>query len=191
MVIPDGTKRIGDNWFYVSEVKSVAIPASVEEIGVNAFCACEYLKHVGIEENGWLRTIGDYAFCRCRNLARVHLPKKLEKIGVGCFSYSGLEEAILPESAREVGAEAFFKCKHLKTAQLNDGLQTLGTREVVNGRECEGEVFLGSALESIRLPSTLKRIESMTFSCCENLRSIDILSGVECIGEKCFTDSRI
>ena len=191
MVIPDSIKRIGDHWFYGGEVESVAIPAGVEEIGVNAFCACEYLRHVGIEENGWLRTIGDYAFCRCRNLAKVHFPKKLEKIGVGCFSYSGLEEAVLPESAKAVGAEAFFKCKQLTTAQLNEGLQKLGTKEVVNGRECEGEVFLGSALESIRLPSTLRRIEYRTFSCCESLRSIEIPSGVECIGEKCFADSRI
>ena len=121
----------------------------------------------------------------------MHLPKKLEKIGFGCFSYSGLEGVILPESAREVCAEAFYRCEYLRSVQLNEGLQKLGAKEVVNGRECEGEVFLGSALESIRLPSTLKRIEYRTFSCCENLRSIDIPSGVECIGEKCFTDSRI
>ena len=113
----------------------------------------------------------------------MHFPKKLGKIGVGCFSYSGLEEVILPESVRKVGAGAFYRCEYLRSVQLNEGLQKLGAKEVVNGRECEGEVFFGSALESIRLSSTLKRIEYRTFNCCEYLRSIEIPSGVECIGE--------
>ena len=32
-VIPEGAERIGNHWFWGSEVKSVVIPASVREIG--------------------------------------------------------------------------------------------------------------------------------------------------------------
>ena len=47
--------------------------------------------------------------------------------------------------------------------QLNERLERLGPKEVSNGLEYEGEVFYGTAIESIRLPSTLKRIEKETF----------------------------
>ena len=187
----------------------MVIPASVKEIEVGAFCWCSYLRTVTFkkgsdletgEENAsrgcksspeGLKSIDGQAFSHCYRLKHIQLPSRLQRIRGGCFSQSGLCEIIFPESAREVGAEAFYRCEYLRSVQLNEGLQKLGAKEVVNGRECEGEVFLGSALESIRLPSTLKRIEYRTFSCCGNLRSIEIPSGVECIGEKCFTDSRI
>ena len=64
--------------------------------------------------------------------------------------------------------------------QLNEGLEKLGRY-----------AFHYSGIESIRLPSTLKRIEVMTFYHCKNLRSVDIPNGVEYIGKECFQKSRI
>ena len=42
-VIPEGVARIGNHWFWESEVESVTIPASVREIGADAFCNCRSL----------------------------------------------------------------------------------------------------------------------------------------------------
>ena len=64
--------------------------------------------------------------------------------------------------------------------QLNEGLETLGRL-----------AFYGSAIESIRLPSTLKKLEAEMFSGCTDLRSINIPSGVEHIEENCFKNSGI
>ena len=75
--------------------------------------------------------------------------------------------------------------------QLNEGLERLGAKEVINGKEYEGGAFAGTALESIRLPSTLKRIEAEMFYSCENLKSVDVPDGVELIGESCFKGSGI
>ena len=75
--------------------------------------------------------------------------------------------------------------------QLNEGLEKLGEEEPIDGSACRGEAFRDTAIESIRLPSTLKRIEYRAFNCCESLRSIEIPSGVECIGERCFCESGI
>ena len=63
---------------------------------------------------------------------------------------------------------------------------SLGEKEVVGRKEVEGGVFVKSAIRSIRLPSTLKRVEAMTFLNCENLKNITMPSGVEYIGEACF-----
>ena len=57
MVIPDGVEKIGNHWFCGSEIESVEIPASVKEIGVDAFFRCKNLKSVVFAENGKLEKI--------------------------------------------------------------------------------------------------------------------------------------
>ena len=44
VVIPEGTERIGNCWFWGSEIKSVVVPVSVREIGADAFYGCKNLK---------------------------------------------------------------------------------------------------------------------------------------------------
>ena len=51
IVIPEGVKRIGNHWFWGSEVESVEIPASAKEIGADAFCNCKNLKSVTLAED--------------------------------------------------------------------------------------------------------------------------------------------
>ena len=46
IVIPDGVERIGNHWFYGTDVESVMVPASVREIGTQAFYNCKSLKRV-------------------------------------------------------------------------------------------------------------------------------------------------
>ena len=64
--------------------------------------------------------------------------------------------------------------------QLNEGLEKLGRY-----------AFHYSGIESIRLPSTLKRLETNTFENCKNLKRIEIPNGVEYIGKECFEGSGI
>ena len=75
--------------------------------------------------------------------------------------------------------------------QLNEGLEELGEKEVISGDEWKGAVFAWSAIETITLPSTLKRLEYQTFWYCKNLKRIEIPNGIEYIGEECFRDSGI
>lgn len=74
---------------------------------------------------------------------------------------------------------------------LNEGLQTLGAKEIVGEWKYEGRAFAGSTLASIKLPSTLKRIEACTFSSCNCLKNIEFPCGVEYIGRACFSNSGI
>ena len=91
-------------------------------------------------------------------------------IGVEAFRESGLKSITLPQSVKEVGAYAFYKCGQLQTVKLNEGLETLGARELVNRQELEGYVFAETWIESIQIPSTLKVIQRNTFSNCKHLR---------------------
>lgn len=44
VAIPNGIEKIGDRWFAGSSVESVRVPASVREIGKEAFYLCRDLK---------------------------------------------------------------------------------------------------------------------------------------------------
>lgn len=76
---------------------------------------------------------------------------------------------MLPVSLRIISQEAFYKCESLKTVTLNEGLTSLGTEEYEeDGKPWRG-VFEESALESIELPSTLRRIEYDAFTNCKGI----------------------
>lgn len=64
--------------------------------------------------------------------------------------------------------------------QLNEGLN-----------EIRESAFDHCAIESILLPSKLKRIESWAFYKCDDLKCVEIPNGVESIGKECFQFSRI
>ena len=46
VTIPDGVERIGSYWFWGCGIESVEIPASVKEVGREAFRRCRRLKKV-------------------------------------------------------------------------------------------------------------------------------------------------
>ena len=69
---------------------------------------------------------------------------------------------------------------------MNEGLQTLGAKERVKTKEVIGSCFASSALESVKLPSTLKVIEHATFADCKNLKAVEFSEGLETIGVQAF-----
>lgn len=120
----------------------MTIPASVREIGTDAFCNCKNLKRICFQ--------GD-----C----------ELEKLGDGCFSGSGLEEFVAPPRLRRIGSAAFCGCASLRRVVLNEGLET------VVGASQTG-AFQSSGVEEITLPGTLREATYDTFWNCERLRAV-------------------
>ena len=62
--------------------------------------------------------------------------------------------------------------------ELSEGLETLGTDEYFIDGECCG-VFENTAVENVKLPSTLRRIECNAFRKCKNLKHINLPGGLE------------
>ena len=75
--------------------------------------------------------------------------------------------------------------------QLNERLEKLSNTDTISWTEYKGRVFAASVVESIRIPSTVKRIEIEMFANCRNRTSVEIPRGVEYIREKCFEHSGI
>lgn len=139
-----------------------------------------------IKLSSTIKRIEYCAFEYCENLKDIVLPDGLTYIGKRCFYGSGLKSITFPPSVRIVGPFAFCECRQLRSALLNEGLQTLGAKEQVKEKEVTGSCFASSALESVKLPSTLKVLEDTTFAECKNLRAVEFSEGLETIGVQAF-----
>ena len=137
----------------------VIVPSAVRELGAELFEGC-----VGLQ---------NLTFCE---------GSRLEKIGSDCFRGSGLVEITTPATVRCICSGAFHGCKSLKRVELNEGLEVLG--------ECaqlfSSGVFRDSAVHSVKLPSTLKKIGDYSFCNCKNLRAIALPEHLETIGDYSF-----
>ena len=162
--LPDGLEYIGEECFYKSWLESIRIPPA-------------------------LKTIETRTFYDCKNLSRVEFSEGLEHLGELCFWQTGLESVDFPASLRTISQGSFSECKNLKSARFAEGLEVLGTYESQRDIIMWNGAFQKSALESVILPSTLKRIAYRTFTGCKNLTAVELPDGLEYLGKDCFYES--
>ncbi|MCL2797137.1 MAG: leucine-rich repeat domain-containing protein [Firmicutes bacterium] len=113
------TVGIGDYAFqYRSTITTATIPASVEQIGEEAFGCCYNLSYLNIVP-GKLKTIGKSAFLGCSGLFSILVPSSVETIGqfafYGCTQLAGVT---VPSSVTSIGAFAFAGCSGLVSIAL-------------------------------------------------------------------------
>jgi len=77
---------------------SLQIPASVTNIGDEAFSGCINLTSIEIPSS--VTSIENYAFENCRSLTSIEIPASVTSIGIGVFYF----------------------CENLKTAKVPEGL---------------------------------------------------------------------
>ena len=218
---PDSVEDIRMGAFQESGMESFTAPKYLKVMHQSVFADCESLKHVQLNEglevfgvdrylddplfpgvfegsalesiilSSTLKRIACSAFEDCKNLKNIEFPDGLESIGMRAFANCGLESVTFPASLRTLPQEAFTDCTNLKKVVLNEGLEVLGTDDYPIEDGVWNGVFYGSALESIVLPSTLKRIEYSTFVNCKNLTSIEFPEGLEFIGKAAFAASGV
>lgn len=157
--------EIGDGVFsFCTRLKSVTLPATLEEIPERSFEGCCLLRDIELPPT--LLSVGDYAFART-GLYAVTLPVGTN-IGSGTFAYcSELGSVVIPEGIGEIGAYAFAYCDKLGSLELPEGIENLAC----------GKEFAYSGLEEIHLPSTLQSVGS-AFSGCNKLQDVILPAGI-------------
>lgn len=152
---------VGEGLFRGQGMKFVVVPPSVVKIGADAFrdCACLWK----LEFSG---------------------ESRLEWIGPRAFYNSGIGEFAAPPSLRVIRELAFARCACLTRVELNRGLRVLGSE---TGKEEEDSgAFMGSAIQSVVVPSTVRRIGGYCFQNCQSLASVTLSRGTEVIGRRSF-----
>jgi hypothetical protein len=125
---------------------AIDFPQTLIEIGAEAFTVCKKLTSVTLP--GSLQTIGNKAFYNNAALTTVTFEEGIEDIGPYMFcNCTKLSSVTLPTTVKVIRQRAFGDCSVLRSIDLPEGLEIL-----------EADVFTGSPLTSITMPTTIKSI---------------------------------
>ena len=216
-VVTIGRKAFSEGFSSGFRLKSVAIPASVREIGDEAFFECMKLEQVSVEADSQLVAIGKNAFSMTL-IASFTIPKGVERIGQGAFGDCPKLESIEVEAGNEhcefVDGVLYAKRgKELVSALSVDGdyfaipntVETIGdfafdkgiashvsipasVREI--GERAFAVSFGSDSLREVTFEegSRLEKVGDEAFSFCKKLRRVELPHGVSEVGERAFED---
>lgn len=113
-----------------------------------------------------------------RYIKTVSIPEGYARIANGAFSnenaQSVLENVNLPKGLTLIGKNAFQNCNHIKSIELNEGLENIGD-----------SAFFGTTLGTVKFPSSLKIINDCAFANC-HIYNLKFNAGLKYIGNSAF-----
>ena len=193
-------------------LRAVTLPATLKEIGADAFYGCTYLTAADIPEG--VTAIGSAAFAGCLSLERVTLPDTLTRLGKCAFDgCASLTEVTLPASLEQMGEGAFCECLALEAItgaggpgyRLSDGVLFSADGTVLLAfpaartgayavPEGTGEIgfgaFAGTFLSEVSLPESLTAISGYAFYANNGLSVPDFPDTLTVIGHQAFGQTR-
>lgn len=122
--------------------------------------------------------IWDIAFANCSNLSNVSFSGELVFVGYGAFAAcdgKAFTRFTVPDSVKELGANAFYQCTSLSTVILGKGLSDIP-------RDCFGYC---ARLTDLEIPSSVRSVGDRAFYNCTGLQYVN-LNNVETVGKDAF-----
>lgn len=168
---------------YCTALKSIHLPATVTEIGLNAFIYCESLVAVTIEEGGVILKIGNTAF-KGTKLSVTNINALIKNVTeISEYAYQGTTSTVdedgtlvIPEGVTTIGREAFRNANGIKKIQFPSSLVSIETY-----------AFYGcSNLTEVVIPDGVTIIESAAFNNCASLKKVVVPSSVVDLGYHTF-----
>ena len=122
--VPDSYTVLPEMCFWASRTQEFALPATLKEIGKNAFQFCRAMSRIDLPEG--LRVIGETAFEECEQLTDLVLPETLESLGNGAFTdCTALQTVVIREGLTAIPEMAFCGCGSLKSVTLPSSIQSI------------------------------------------------------------------
>lgn len=179
--LTNGVEHLGYGFIGGSKVKSIKIPASVNSSGVSNSFACGALDSANnleevVFEEGIQYIPGNicWNYVENKSLKKVVIPESAQEIGENAFrNCIGIEEIIFAKNIRKIDRWAFNGCAGLKKVifQENEGIKEIGD-----------EAFRGcTALEELELPEGIQYL-GYGFIGGTQIKSIKIPSTIQSCG---------
>lgn len=115
-----------------------------------------------------LKTIGDNAFDNRYLTGPLVLPEGLDSIGKEAFQKNYITEVTIPESVRAIGVTAFYDNQSLKSATLNNSMESI-SQSLFN--YCQ-------KLAVVHGGKNVKIVDQTAFAGCDSLRSVSDITPV-------------
>ncbi len=171
--LAEGVESIGSYAFGWTGLESVAIPASVTDIGDHAFhrtlLNTQFMVHVdnpayssvdGVLFDKSQSTLIQYALGLAGSYA---VPTSTAAIRPRAFEGAGhLTQLAIPDSVLNIGESTFHSCTSLARVVLGSGITNIGNSAFSFCR----------SLTSVVIPASVARIGSQTFFYCSSLRHV-------------------
>ena len=120
-------------------------------------------------------------------MTHISLPESIEEIPEGCFSYSGLEEIVIPRKVKKIVGNgccsgAFQCCGNLRSVVFEQGSELT---EIGNWT-----FYKCRSLQNICLPDKLREIGWSAFSW-TSLTEVQIPASVQTVGSSAFPEQAV
>lgn len=185
----DVTDIAANGFAYISGLKEVVIPSSIDTIGdyafswIGIFDIKEYaektptLEKVKIEANSKLNSIGKDAFAENIALKEINLPDSVANFGIFTFDKCiSLTALTLPSLVTIIPDGMFDQCSNLTSVVLPTGVTTIKRDAFSN---C-------TSLNNVVIPNNVSIIEDYALFRCTSLNNLTITDSVKKVGQNAF-----
>ena len=192
VMIPVNVTKIASYVFENNrDIEEVFISRTVKTIGMGAFKNCKNLKNVIIDDIDILpdgsekicpnlEVIEEEAFKNCEKLGFVSLPNSVKEIKANAFLNCWKLKIELSDKLEKIGSNAFENCESMVILELPDSLEKLGSGAFKNCKE----------LITIEFPKSLIKIPSEAFMDCGKLYELNFSDSIEKIGMNAFKNCK-
>lgn len=155
-----------------SELTSISLPSTLEEIGEGGFSDCSQLTQITLPES--LKKIGGFAFQSCDNIKEITIPASVREIGQDAFTLSGVEKLVIKDlaawcSVKKPGGfissnntKVFLNEEEIKDLVIPDGVTII-----------EPNTFNGfKSIETVTVPADVDSIGNNAFLGCTNITKV-------------------
>lgn len=177
--LPDSIKTIGKYAFCGCTLKSVKLPAGLEEIPDACFKGCLNLTSPDLHEG--LKRIGKHAFDECISLINPSFPSSLTTIDSNAFMRcEKLQNVIVPETVTTLGTGVFSLCSNLASAEIKSEITELPAETFSYCRR----------LTEVTLPETIISYGDSAFESCVLLKNIKLNYNASYVGKRAFKNCK-
>lgn len=144
--------------FAGSNIRSIALPSTLERIGYEAFLDCTKLTSVRFPMGNEIITkLDSRTFMGCTSLVSVDVPENISEIAdLVFYGCEYLMKLNIPKSVNVIGSNAFENCYRLTSIDIPDGVKAI---ESATFKNCV-------SLERISIPDTLESVGNYAFQYC-------------------------
>lgn len=139
--------------------------------GVFSLCKISSLNLDGV------KTLGDFAFSRCRGFATANIPTSVTSMGSGVFSGCTSITKANVDCTGGLGSGAFLDCSSLSQV-------TIGTHVT----SINGNAFRHTSIKSITIPDNVRSLGNNAFHDCKSLSSITLSNSLTKINQYLFAN---